>query len=562
MQQATKEPKRPRSAYNFYQLSFLSEGKKARHTQHAAKEVSKSWRKLSAEEKKPFMSMANFDQQRYMREVEQFEEFLTGKRASSVQHESSVPPKNPPQTPSMYNQGSFFPVQGAAPSQPTAHHYNVNVPGPVPSYRLPSGLGHHPSVATPAQRIGISSPFSNQNRAGISSMISQQQVMNPNTGSNSNVRGLRTQATMKRYTNSVSSQDSKNTQNRSSSAGIPPYLQNPKPLLRAAINQRTIQLNDIMTNGAPINLHKVDSLVREINECRDQLVQCGTDDFEAVVLSMKGTRKMRQVNIPSILISFTALTFIPVPELTGCVFEVELGWKRPSELGEIRCSMRGAIAMGCGMRAELILGTLRPISANAGMRINIRFVRYIRTCSLKDSIESMKNQIKLDLWSMGLYQFKNQPKSQHSSKYNHPLAGKEQKAPVPPLVQSPMIKPQETHVVSSEDGLLKRPSPAVESEPEPKKRRSTSTDERIEIVQKNPSTIKTRKKLAPLNPKDLLENEKKTSAEETLKCCECGAIVEKGVDLFEIASHEVCCSQECRDMKEKELLDAFMSNLF
>jgi len=147
------------------------------------------------------------------------------------------------------------------------------------------------------------------------------------------------------------------------------------------------------------DLAKIEKLVREINLCKERLEQASEDAaFEAVVLSVAGSRKMSAANIPSIFISITSLSLYPVLELMGTVFEVSLTWRRGG--GGVRCTTRALLAMGAPSRGELILGTLCPITTAApGMKVAIRFFRFIRAREqFNDNPVTTKNQIMLDLW--------------------------------------------------------------------------------------------------------------------------------------------------------------------
>eukprot|EP00467_Chlorarachnion_reptans_P011336 CAMPEP_0114523088 /NCGR_PEP_ID=MMETSP0109-20121206/21100_1 /TAXON_ID=29199 /ORGANISM="Chlorarachnion reptans, Strain CCCM449" /LENGTH=734 /DNA_ID=CAMNT_0001704371 /DNA_START=269 /DNA_END=2473 /DNA_ORIENTATION=+ len=180
---------------------------------------------------------------------------------------------------------------------------------------------------------------------------------------------------------------------------MPLYLRSAKHLLSFAMSQRLNKLEQLEMTAGRRDLAEMENLVREINTCREQLTREEPDSFEAVLLSIRGSRKMTAANIPSIFISFTALSLSPLEELCGSIFEVALSWKRAG----IRCTTRALLAMGSSSRGELVLGTLRPMSAALGSKVSIRFMRYIRSRTpFGDNPVSTKNQIMLDLWSMGL----------------------------------------------------------------------------------------------------------------------------------------------------------------
>mmetsp|Transcript_31312 Transcript_31312/g.50266 ORF Transcript_31312/g.50266 Transcript_31312/m.50266 type:complete len:416 (-) Transcript_31312:140-1387(-) len=309
-----------------------------------------------------------------------------------------------------------------------------------------------------------------------------------------------------------------------SSSGLPMYLQDPKMLLTGAINQRLQLFKACSADDTHNHLDQMDKLLREINICRDQLNRTGPEGFEALVISLRGTKKMREALVPSIIVSITAFSFLPVVELTGKIFEVELTWRK----GDIRCSTRAVLAMGNGTRGELVLGTLREMTGNHGMCINVRFVRFLRHSNLNDNVQCTRNQIMLDLWSMGLYQFADGSAPQQSLPQvpsmtlggvvaSNPLVGKSNNS-TPPI-----------GLTNNRQRPSKRPRPLP---------------------------LDTAAAVAAA-----AEAAQKKVEGKTVKCCACGKPAENGIDLFEIGSQEVCCSQECRDAKEKELLDAFVAGL-
>mmetsp|Transcript_7488 Transcript_7488/g.10542 ORF Transcript_7488/g.10542 Transcript_7488/m.10542 type:complete len:620 (+) Transcript_7488:127-1986(+) len=432
-----RPPKRPRSGYNFFQLSFLTEGSKIRHTQHAAKEISKSWRQLSAEEKQPFMAMADFDHQRYMKECQQFEVSVNqgpqdlssfglegshqvgmmgsiGLGHSAEVHNTSIennwdnrikqenrnvifhmPIRHQVQAPKYHfqHQNESLPIDVLETHHKThhqAHDQSRNYPPHM-------GGGHHNQNDHSDQRsISMVCRMAETSDNGLKQELKQQQQQKQKQDQQINamprVLGLKM--------GSKALQDKLGENEKSKSKVeqlLPPYLRSPQQLLTTARSFRMNELHEL-ENGQKQNLAQIENLIREINLCDEQLGR-DEDTFEALVLNINGSKKMRMANIPSIFVSFTALSLYPIKELIGTVFEVELCWKRR----DIRCTTRALLAVGAPSRAELVLGTLNAFPARTGMKVSIKFLRYIRQKEkFTDNHVTTKNQIMLDLWSMGL----------------------------------------------------------------------------------------------------------------------------------------------------------------
>jgi len=178
-------------------------------------------------------------------------------------------------------------------------------------------------------------------------------------------------------------------------------LQSARRLLLASISYRHAELQEVQNSGKRRDLEKIDKLIREIVLCRQQIARQEDDSYEAVILSVTGSSKMQQARIPALFISFVALSLAPVRDtsLVGGIFLVEISWR----VGTVRRITRALCAFGSEYRAEMILSTLRPMSsAMPGIPLRVKFLKFIRRSTLKDSVSGLKDQIMLDLWSMGL----------------------------------------------------------------------------------------------------------------------------------------------------------------
>uniref|UniRef100_A0A7S3Z3Y1 HMG box domain-containing protein n=2 Tax=Lotharella globosa TaxID=91324 RepID=A0A7S3Z3Y1_9EUKA len=397
-----KPPKRPRSGYNFYQLSFLADGSSARHTQHAAKEVSKSWRRLSASEKAPYMAMANFDQNRYTHELIQFEEAMAKKREERLAETGGT---NSPAFINLLNQrtSGHFPIGFPAMPSPRTHPKHP----PQPS---------HPSKATRSMPRAMADPSGVLYAPGASGEAAGAAAA---AASNRTPGRAKRESVKRRPPNPPKRQRGAVVQ--SSEGEVPNMLQSARRLLLASISYRHAELQEVQISGRR-DLEKIDKLIREIVLCKQQVSRQEDDSYEAVVLSTTGSTKMQQAGIPAMFISFIALSLAPVRDtsLVGGVFLVEVSWR----VGTVRCITRALCAFGSEYRAEMILSTLRPMSGTPGMSLRVKFLKFIRRSALKDSVRGLKDQIMLDLWSMGLIQHESKRgggsahQSQHSNRSN------------------------------------------------------------------------------------------------------------------------------------------------
>jgi len=83
---AIKKPKRPKTAYNYFQLAVKAklEGSHATcgYNEKASRDIGKSWKKLSPAEKRPFHLQAQADRSRYERQNQDYLQWLAGGKIS------------------------------------------------------------------------------------------------------------------------------------------------------------------------------------------------------------------------------------------------------------------------------------------------------------------------------------------------------------------------------------------------------------------------------------------------------------------------------------------------
>eukprot|EP00472_Partenskyella_glossopodia_P012223 CAMPEP_0197524692 /NCGR_PEP_ID=MMETSP1318-20131121/9284_1 /TAXON_ID=552666 /ORGANISM="Partenskyella glossopodia, Strain RCC365" /LENGTH=445 /DNA_ID=CAMNT_0043077687 /DNA_START=328 /DNA_END=1665 /DNA_ORIENTATION=+ len=74
-----KAPKKPKTAYNFFQCysqKKLSSSKQTVHSQNAANQIGSTWRNLSKEDRKSFEDMVSDDKKRYEKEMKTYHDFI------------------------------------------------------------------------------------------------------------------------------------------------------------------------------------------------------------------------------------------------------------------------------------------------------------------------------------------------------------------------------------------------------------------------------------------------------------------------------------------------------